>query len=35
MATVTCDSCGNETEYDDSGSADSVPCTHCENMIQI
>ncbi len=35
MATVTCSECGNESEYDDSDATDRVPCTHCENMIQV
>ena len=35
MATVTCEECGNETEYDETDSSDRIPCTHCNNVIDV
>ncbi len=35
MATATCGECGNETEYDETDSSDQIPCTHCNNMIEV
>lgn len=35
MATVTCEECGNETEYDEMDDSDRVPCTHCNNVIDV
>jgi DNA-directed RNA polymerase subunit RPC12/RpoP len=35
MATVTCSECGHETEYDEADSSDRIPCTHCNNLIEL
>jgi DNA-directed RNA polymerase subunit RPC12/RpoP len=35
MATVTCGECGNGTEYDETDASDQVPCTHCNNVIDV